>query len=663
MFYSLRENRRKRWYTLLTFGQKKVVALAGIISILLLSGIAVLAYYTYRALEFDLTRVVSGTGESQLYDADNNVIGSLSASGDLYARWDDLPQELLNAFLAREDEKFFEHSGVVYSSVLRSLLRNILAGRCKEGASTITMQLTRNVFELSDKSLDRKMLEAVLAQRVEKHYDKATIFTQYVNRIYYGENCYGIARAAAHYFGKSVGELNLVECATLVGLVRGPSIFNPCHSMENAMTVKRETLDRMLELDFISQEQRDEAVNAPIVLAPHRSEDSVGASYSILWANHELVDLQETLGENAGGIAVVSNLKLPVQKYAEAAMERALQAVETPGLFPAEWEPQLGPRPEITPEMRQKDPAGAKRQLEAYEALKKSFSAARRPESLKVRKQNNALKGLLQCCVLVVDRRSGRCGNVLAVVGGRSAADGVDRWQGTLRPGRAAAPLVFSCACLPGQAAHHIVARSAEVTGRRIGYDVVRSFLNGLNLNLQLPAREQEDELYNGHFDMRRQDLARLLFSITNQGRDYRLSMINTIWSRNRVAIYRHRPENAPEYILREGAVTVSRLAPFVLSPDGRTTILNENLPDNMGQFTMVSKRNGVCIFVWMGFDDPAEPAAGTRELRRLLSRASLYLAREIHTHASDLLRAEQEAKEKAEEEKRRQEAEAAAAA
>ncbi len=643
MYYAQRENRRKRWYSLLSLGQKKLLALAGGLSVLVLAGIGVVAFYTWRALEFDLNRVISGSGESLLYDANNTVIGSLSPHGESYASWDSLPENLINAFVAREDENFFEHGGIVYSSVLRSLLRNISSMSYEQGASTITMQLTRNVFELTDKSLDRKLLEAVLAQRIEKRYNKATILSQYLNRIYYGENCYGIVRAAAHYFGKTVRELNLVECATLAGLVRAPSLCNPCHNMENAMGVKRETLDRMLEQGFITQEQRDEAVAAPIALQHHHTEEAAGGSYAILWSNHELENLLAELGENAGGIAVVSNLKLPVQQYAEAAMERALQAVEHPGIFPVEWEAQL-----------------SHLAADGIAAQKKVFTTWKRPESLKVRGKDNDLEGLLQCAVLVVDARRNRRGNVLAVIGGRSAADGIDRWQGTLRPGRAAAPLVFSCACLPGESEHHIVARSAEITGLRLGYDVVHSFLDSLKLGLKLPERAQEKELYNGHYDMKRLDLARLLFILNNQGRGYRLSLINTIWSRGRVALYSYEPEKAPEYIRRESAVTVSGLAPFQVA-EGHPTILNEALADNTGQFAMVNHR-GVCTFVWMGLDDPKAPAASTRELRRLLSRASLYLAREIHSQACFVLSAEQEAEQKRkEEEKQKQEAQGAA--
>ncbi len=636
MFNSQRENRRKRWYSLLSIGHKKLLVLAGFVVTLLLAATAVVGYYSFRALEFDLDRVVSGTGESRLYDASTPAreIGSLSNTGKNYTGWDELPDKLVNAFIAREDEHFFEHSGIVYSSILRSVLCNIMSMRYEQGASTITMQLTRNVFELRDKSLDRKMLEAVLAQRLEKRYNKATIFTQYINRIYFGENCYGITRAARHYFGKEVGELNLVECATLAGLVRAPSLCNPCHSMENAMGVKRETLTRMLEMDFISQEEYDAAVQAPITLAPHESAENAGGSYAILWANHELQDLQEELGENAGGISVVSNLNLRVQQYAEKAMEQALTAVERPNLFPEEWVAQLNVAPE------------------EIERLKKLFTTAKRPAALKVRMQDNNLEGLLQCCVLVVDARRNRKGRVLAVIGGRSAADGIDRWQGKLRPGRAAAPLVFCCACLPGEDGHHIVARSAEVTGKRIGYDVVRAFMEGLKLDIDLPARESESELYNGLFDMKRIDLARLLFILNNQGRGYRLSLVDVIWSRGNVPLYQYEPEKAPEYIRRESALTVSKLAPFVLT-EGKPTVLSETLPGHTGQFTMVGNENGVYTFVWMGLDDPASPAAASPELRRLLAQASLYLARDIHSKTRELLR--EAAKEKKEHDARQE--------
>ncbi len=620
MFYASQENRRKHWYSLLTIGQRKLLVLGGVVVFLALLCLGVLGFYTFRAAEFDLDRVVTGSGSSTLYDSDNQTIGPLSASGAAFVPWDEMPDNLIHAFLAREDEEFFEHGGIVYSSVLRSVLRNIVSWRYEQGASTITMQLTRNVFELHEKTLDRKMLEAVLAQRVEKKYDKATIFTQYLNRIYYGQNCYGIGEAARFYFGKRVRDLDLVECATLAGLVRAPSLCNPRTDMDNAMGVKKECLDRMLELGFITEEAHAAAVAAPISCAAGDGADRNGGSYATLWVNRELDTLQRDLGEKAGGISVVSTLNLQVQQYVEAAMERALVAVERPNCFPEEWETQLSAEP-----------------AEAA-AQKKAFTGVKRPAALKVRMQDNDLKGLLQACALVVDMRPRRLGQVLAVVGGRSVADGLDRWQGSVKPGRAAAPLVFCCACLPGGDDNHIVARSAEVTGRSIGYDVVRSFFDSLRLGLTLPDRAHEADLYNGLYEMKRLDLARVLYDIMNQGRGYRLSLVNTIWSRGGVPIYAYEAEKAPEYIRRESAVTISRLSPFIAEA-GKPVLLHETLPDNGGCFTMACNPKGVCVFVWMGLDDPHAPAASSRELNRLVGRASLYLARELHAQAREVLR------------------------
>ncbi len=632
MFYSRQENRRKRWYRLLSFGQGKLVLLALVVVLAVLAFIGVVGFYTWRASEFDLARVVSGSGESILYDSQNRPIGPLSDSGGHFVPWDDMPDDLIDAFVAREDENFFEHSGIVYSSVLRSLIRNLLSMSYEQGASTITMQLTRNVYEMQEKTLDRKMLEAALAQRIEKKYDKPTIFTQYLNRIYYGQNCYGIGAAAQHYFGKRVRDLDLVECATLAGLVRGPSIFNPRHSMEDAMEVKEQTLDRMLELDFITVEEHARAVAAPICLAEGKgSVAGGGGSYATLWTNHELESLQEQIGENAGGMAVVSNLNLPMQQYAEGALERALMAVERPGLFPKEWVEQF----------RELDE-------ETKANITKAFTAAKRPAALKVRQQDNDLRDLLQCCVLVVDMRPNRRGRVLSVVGGRSSADGIDRWQGSMQPGRLAAPLVFSCACLPGADGQHIVSRSAVVTGQGIGYEVVHNFFAGLKLGVELPPRERENELYDGLFTIKRLEMARVLFDLVNEGRGYKLGLIDSIWSRGGAVLYRHEPERAPEYIRRESAVTVSNLAPFI-TREAQPTVLHERLPGGWGQFSMVFSRNGLCTFVWMGFDDSKSPVAENRAVQQLLSRASLCLARELYAAGRRVQRGRQPA---AEEEK-----------
>lgn len=621
MLFARNTNRRKHWYSLPVLNRKRLMLPFAVFLLFLFSALTVLIVYTWRAMQFDMERVVAHCGASVLYDSEHRPVASLGNEQNEFVPWSQFPQHLVNAFVAREDESFFEHSGVVYSSVLRSALSNILSMRYEQGASTITMQLTRNVYELSDKTLDRKLLEAMLAQRVERHFDKQTIFTQYLNRIYFGQNCYGIGAAARHYFGKPVSALSLPESAALAGLVRAPSLCNPRRSMENAMDVKRETLSRMLAEEMISQQEYDDAVAAPLTLATAEKGTWFNSSYPTMWVGRELDAIRPLLGENTRGMSVVSNLNLSIQQYLEQACERALSAVETPGVFPTAWD--------SLPEGDETTVAN----------LKKAFRTMRRPAGLKVRGADNDFSGVLQCCALVVDGRRNRRGNVLAVVGGRSAYDGIDRWQGELIPGRTFAPFLFCCACLPGGDDLHIVARNSEVTGLRLGYDVVRSFFDSLNTETELPPREREKDLYNGLFSLRRLTLARLLFDVQNMGRNYKLSLIRDVWSNGQKALYAYEPEKAPEYIRRESAVAVSRLAPFICV-EGKPVVLNETLPGNNGQWTMVCNERGVAVFVWMGMDDCGNPVAATPELQRLLSRASLYLAREVHTAAREILRA-----------------------
>lgn len=618
MFRRTTENRRKHWYDWICIGRRKLVFLGLLLGALILVFLGTLVHYSLRSAEYDLDKVVAEVGQSALYDRDNRLISSINGVEQPPVQWEDLPQDLINAFVAREDESFFEHGGIVYSSVFRSLVRNLLSMKYEQGASTITMQLTRNVFELQQKTLDRKLLEAALAQRIEERYDKKTIFTQYLNRIYYGQNCYGISSAAHYYFGKRVRDLNLVECATLAGLVRAPSLCNPQKSMENAMGVKRETLDRMLSLKLITPEQHDQAVKAPIVLSPPDSRKKEVSSYVSMWAESELDELFQSAGDKSGGISVVTHLDLDLQQYVEKEAELALSAIEQPGIFPEAWMPLLSDNPA------------------AAEAVKKSFVTAKRPSGWKIRGAGNDMKGVLQCCVLVVDAEGNRKGNVLALVSGRSAVDEIDRWRTPVHPGRAAAPLLFCCACLPGGEGMHIVARNTEVTGQRIGYDVVHSFYRSLRLGIDLPSKENEQDLYNGQFPVRKVDLARLLFDIQNQGRGYDLHVVNLIWSRGKKLLYYREPEKAPEYIRRESAVAVSQISPFIVN-DRQPVILDETLPGNDGQWTMLSSRNSLAVFVWMGFDDPDTPAAGTRELRSLLSKASLWLAKDIYAKARSI--------------------------
>ena len=249
------ENRRKRWYDLFGLLPRNLGRLLLWFSLIPIAFIIVLLVYAWRADQYELDEVLAPLENCAAYDRNGQWIGTLTDHDRVYVARNELPDNLVNAFIAREDEDFFEHGGIVYSSIIRSICRNLTTLSYAQGASTITMQLARNCYELGGKTLDRKVLEMAVARRIEGKYSKDEILTAYLNRIYFGQQCYGIAQAADLYFGKKVADLTLAECATLAGLVRGPSIYNPVYSPEAAAKVRNATLERMFECEFITQEQ------------------------------------------------------------------------------------------------------------------------------------------------------------------------------------------------------------------------------------------------------------------------------------------------------------------------------------------------------------------------------------------------------------------------
>ncbi len=622
MIFSSPQNRHKRWYHFLSIGQKKLWALAAVGALFFAVCLTVLIVYSWRAAGYDMKQVGQSLPGSLLYDEESHVVATLTTHASMPVRQDELSQCLVQAFLAREDDNFFHHSGVDYIALLRSVLRNVLSLRYKQGASTITMQLTRHVFELQGKTMDRKLLEIVLAQRVENHYDKYAILCQYLSRIYFGQNCYGIREAALYYFGKQVNDLSLAESALLAGIVRAPSLYNPQRNRDLAIKVRRETLCRMRELGFISQEDFDHAASTPLpssfpVHQPTADEKKL--EQLAVWTNTELDQLPSVQRERDRGLAVVSFLNLPIQQYARQAVRRAVHAVESPGAsYPKEWLDLPCHDPQFV----------------------KLFASPKRAATLK--KPGEALQkgqGVLQCCVLVVDSRLNHRGNILALSTGREETDSRNRWQETVKPGRVAAPLVFCCACLPGGSAHHIVAHSARITGSRLGFDIVHNFIEGLNLETTLPDKQHANDLFDGLFPVRKIDLARVLFDLQNMGQAYGLHLISGVWSHGQRLLYTAQSAGAPEYIRREGAIAVSHLPPFRYR-EGEPLVLHEELPEGGGQWTMVFNDRGVAAFVWMGVETKqGEEVLLSPEQKKLISHASLALATELHQQARKLLR------------------------
>ena len=183
------------------------------------------------------------------------------------------------AILAAEDERFYQHQGVDYVGVMRAAYSNLVAGGKRQGASTITMQLARNFFLSSEKTLTRKLYEALLAYRIESTLTKDQILEIYVNQIYLGQRAYGFAAAAQIYFGKALKDLNLAEAAMLAGLPKAPSSFNPVVNPKRAKQRQLYVLRRMHELGFVDDKQFAEAQKQPLQVRRDIDDFAVHAEY------------------------------------------------------------------------------------------------------------------------------------------------------------------------------------------------------------------------------------------------------------------------------------------------------------------------------------------------------------------------------------------------
>ena len=200
----------------------------------------------------------------RVYTAEGALIGEFGEERRLLVSIRDVPEQLKQAILAAEDERFYHHTGIDYLGVARAAYANLAQGGRRQGASTITMQVARNFFLTSEKTLTRKLYEALLAFKIENNLGKDQILELYVNQIYLGQRAYGFAAASQIYYGKSLDKLGLAEAAMLAGLPKAPSIFNPVANPQRARQRQQYVLRRMKELGHISEVQHAEAIKAPL---------------------------------------------------------------------------------------------------------------------------------------------------------------------------------------------------------------------------------------------------------------------------------------------------------------------------------------------------------------------------------------------------------------
>jgi membrane peptidoglycan carboxypeptidase len=403
-----RKSGKRRFY------KRKTFWLVSFMLVLIAGGIALLfaeqytREYRERAVTYDLTQINNLEVPSLILDRNGKEIGRIFVQNRSIMPIKDVPELFIDTLRAGEDSRFLSHSGVDYIGVIRALKLNYQAGETTQGASTITMQLARNAYPLKqdaaargESGIQRKMVEAFLAMRIEERYSKQEILDFYLNRIYFGSGFYGLRSASLGYFGKEPKDLNLEECATIVGLIKNPTKNSPLNSLKDSRKARDMVLGRMRDEGMISARELVEARLKPLVVNPKPLRRGTSHLYE------RIADgVAKSLGVDAlaaGGYTIHTTISSEAQNAAEKALAASLSDAE-------------------------KHPGFTRQKYSEYDRMSKSADPA-----------------YLQGAVFMVDHSTGE---VLAHVGGRDYAEApYDFIEMGRRPlGTAFFPFLYSAA-------------------------------------------------------------------------------------------------------------------------------------------------------------------------------------------------------------------------
>lgn len=263
----------------------------------------------------------------RIYSEDNKLIGQFGAERRAPLKYDEIPEQLINAFLAAEDDRFFEHPGVDWRGLLRAAIKLAITGQKTQGGSTITMQLARNVFLSPERSYRRKIREILLSLEIEDELSKQEILELYLNQIFLGQRAYGVGAAAQVYFGHDISQLSLAQMATLAGLPKAPSRDNPVASPKRAKDRRHYVLGRMRDLGMISELDYQAADAEPMLVSDSAPQLDLEAGYVAEMVRSELYAKH---GESiyTSGLNVTTTIDSHLQQAIENALRDGLNAYD-----------------------------------------------------------------------------------------------------------------------------------------------------------------------------------------------------------------------------------------------------------------------------------------------------------------------------------------------
>ena len=307
--------------------------LLSLFSIALVFGLCIGAYFAYlwsSNLPFvGSVKDYAPPVITRIYSDDGQIIGRLWEERRTVVPVSELPQHVINAFVAAEDSRFFEHQGVDIQGIARAFLKNLSAGKVEQGGSTITQQVTKSlILKNVKKTYRRKVREAILSVQLEKAFPKEHILFLYLNQIYLGQGAYGVEEASQTYFHKPAKELNLSEAALLAGLPQAPARYSPVSHFERAKARQKYVLTRMYEEGFITEKERDQALQATLEIYGKSINTFERAPY---FAEHVRRYLLKKYGRDQlyrGGLKVYTTLDLRMQDIGRDSLEEGLAELD-----------------------------------------------------------------------------------------------------------------------------------------------------------------------------------------------------------------------------------------------------------------------------------------------------------------------------------------------
>src|SRR5580693_8891434 len=291
--HSPRRERKRRELVSVKWNYFRVLSIfvSGVILFTLLGAYALACSYVYLVSSLpsvEAMRNVELQVPLRVYTRSGELIAQIGEQRRIPVTYEQIPELVKHAFLAAEDERFFEHHGIDYFGVVRAVLVDVVSGDKTQGASTITMQAARNMFLSLDKTARRKLQETFVTYRMEHEFTKQEIFGLYLNVIFFGQRSYGVAAAAEAFFGKPLEKLDVAEAATIAGVPKAPSKYNPIVDPELAATRRAYVLRRMRELGYIDAATAEAANKEPMQARAHAPLYDVEAPYVAEMARLEL---------------------------------------------------------------------------------------------------------------------------------------------------------------------------------------------------------------------------------------------------------------------------------------------------------------------------------------------------------------------------------------